>query len=802
MSARHRISPLVLVTVALLGVLPLAACGGADARRASHMERGQKYFAAGNMEKARVEFGNALQIAPNDAEARYMNGRVAEKLGNIRGAVGSYLSAIDVNPDHVQARANLGRVYLFGNAPERAKEVIAPGLEKHPDDPDLLTVRAALRSRDKDSAGALADAERAVKIAPANENAIALLASLYRQGGHPEQAVELLNTSLKRAPESIELHQVLASEYLADNDTKAAEQQLLEIVRLKPKELRLRYEVALFYIHNKRLDDAEHTLKDALAVAPDSNEAKLAYVDFLTTQRSPERGQQALKEFIARAPKDYELQLGLAGLQQRSGAVADAVATYRAVIAKDSDGPSAMSARNRIAAVDAGAHNYDDALKLIGEVLKKNPRDDDSLTMRGEIALQRGDATAAISDLRAVLRDQPNSLPVLRALARAHLQNGEYSLAEENLRAALNAAPTNTAVRVEFAQLLSQTHRADQAVTLLEETVRAAPNDTNTREALARAYLAKQDLPAARTAAEDLKTLRPELADGPYLAGLVAQAQNRPDDAQKEFEHALQLQPTAMDALAALARLDVQHGHRDAALARLHSFVTANPRNAMGLNLLAELQLSGKDYAAAIPVLDEAIKMVPTWWMPYRNLAAAKLASKDVAGGIAAYEAGVRATNEPTLMTDLAALYEHEGRVDDAIKQYETLHERLPHLDVATNNLAMLLVTYRKDQASLDRARDLSSGFANSDSGSLLDTHGWVQFKRGEVVEALSALQKAAAQAPNSKVILYHLGMAQFKAGQRDKARSSLETALAGSASFSGSDEARSTLAQLQGRAG
>jgi tetratricopeptide (TPR) repeat protein len=803
MSATRQISRVLLVVVTVLSVLPMSACGGADARRLSHMERGQKYFAAGNLEKARVEFGNALQIAPNDADARFMSGRVAEKLGNIRAAMGLYQGAIDVSPDHIKARANLGRVYLFGNVPERAQQIIAPGLEKHPDDPDLLTVRAALRARSADAAGALEDAEKAVKLAPTNADAAALLSSLYREAGQSERAIQLLKTTLQGTPDSIDLRQVLVTQYLAADDPKAAEGQLLEIVKRKPQELRHRYELALFYINTKRPDDAERTFTEALAFAPEgSNEARLAYVDFLTTQRSTAQGEQALRDFIARSPRDYDLQLGLGALQQRSGSPQEAIKTYRDIIAKDGDGANGLTARDRIAAIQTAAGDFDDALKLLAEVLKKNPRDNDALTMRGEISLQRGDATAAISDLRAVIRDQPRAVPVLRALARAHLANGESTLAEENLRAAMEAAPADTSLRIEFAQLLSQTQRSDQGIGLLEETVRSTPKDVSARESLTRAYLAKGNFPAAQRSAEDLKTLRPDLALGPYLAGLTAQAQNRPEDAQHELEHALQLQPTAMDALAALARLQTNRGRRDAAIIRVESFNKQYPRNAMGLNLLAELQLAGKNYGAAVAPLTEAIQLVPKWWTPYRNLAAAQLALQDTAASTATYEAGVQATHQAELVADLAALYERQGRVDAAIRQYEVLHERLPHLDLAANNLAMLLVTYRTDRSSLDRARDLSSGFANSDNGTLLDTHGWVKFKRGEFGEALSALNKAAALSPDSKVIRYHLGMTQLKAGHPDEARTSLEAALAGAATFAGSDEARSALAQLKGRAG
>jgi Flp pilus assembly protein TadD len=169
----------VLAVALLVGLTVLAGCGGADARRASHMKRGEQYLAADELAKARVEFADALQIAPNDPEARFMSGRVAERLGNLRTAASMYQGAIDVDPGHVQAHARLGRLYVLSGAPDRALQLIKPILGSHPDDPDLLTVRAAARAVLKDDAGALADAERAVQLGPGNEEAVSLLAGLY-----------------------------------------------------------------------------------------------------------------------------------------------------------------------------------------------------------------------------------------------------------------------------------------------------------------------------------------------------------------------------------------------------------------------------------------------------------------------------------------------------------------------------------------------------------------------------------------------------------------------------------------------
>jgi uncharacterized protein (TIGR02996 family) len=796
-NSRVRLLPLSLLAI----VFTLSGCGGADSRRASHMARGEQYLAADQLEKARVEFADALQIAPTDAQARFLSGRVAERLGNVRAASGMYQAAIDVDPEHVQAHARLGRLLVLSGAPARALELIAPVLAHHPDEPDLLAVRAAARAQLKDSEAALADAERAVQLQPQNEAAVSLLAGLYWQSGQPQRAVELLTGTLQRVPDSLDLRQALAKLYLLQGESELAEAQLQRIVQSKPRDLARRYQLALFYVDAKRLDDAERTLHAAMAVRPDDDGAKLAYADFLTTYRSPAQGEQALRALIARDPHNYPLQLGLGALQQRAGDNEHAISTFRAIIAQDPEGPGGIAARDRIAAIEASSGHPDEALAQVDEALKRNPRDADALTLRGNLRLAKGDALGAVADLRAVLRDQPTQVPVLRALARAHLANHEPALAEENLRTALVVATADIAARVDLAELLRRTKRADEAIKLLEETVKLNPGDSGipARAALVEANLAKPDLRAAHAAAEDLKGLQPALALGPYLAGLVAQ-QQRPEDAVREFEHALELQPDYPEALMALVRLEIDRGQRAAALTLVQGAVSRAPGNAILQNLLGEVYLAEQRYADAAAACAEAVRLAPGWWIPYRNIAQAKASARDAAGSLAAYQAGVEATAEPALVTQLAAIYERQGRIDDAIHEYELLYQRRPHLELAANNLAMLLVTYRKDRASLDRARDLTASFANSEVAALLDTHGWVMLKRGETLQALTALEKASAQAPDSQVIRYHLGMAESLAGRPERARADLESALTGAASFSGSDEARQTLAALQQR--
>jgi predicted Zn-dependent protease len=555
-------------------------------------------------------------------------------------------------------------------------------------------------------------------------------------------------------------------------------------------------------VASKDIDGAERILKGGVAIAPRDNEAKLAYVEFLATERTLALAERTLQGFIAQDPSNYELQIGLATLQQRAGQTDAALATYRAVIAHGGDTVVGLQARDRGAALLVKQGRLDEAATLVDQVLRVSARDPDALTLRASIEMTQYDPSRAIADLRAVLREQPRSVRALGALAQAYLADGQRELAEESLRNTLELAPSDLPSRIALARLLSQTDRAADAAGLLEQAVREAPANLDAREALAHAYIAKGDLGAARKLAEDTKTVAPDRAMGWYLAGLTARLQKRAADAHNELEHALSLQPDAIGVLATLTRLEVEQGHAAAALERLTTFVGAHPQSAEASNMLGEVYLSTKDYARALATLSRTTRLDPRSWLAWKNLAQAQLGAGDEVQATGTFERGIAdAGPHAELVANLAVLYERQGRTDDAIRILESLHERQPRLVLASNNLAMLLVTYRTDRASLDRARDLTSGFANSEDAALIDTAGWVHFKRGELELALPQLEKALARAPESNVVRYHLGMAELQAGQRDRARANLQRAIEG-ARFSGIDEARSALARLGARSG
>jgi tetratricopeptide (TPR) repeat protein len=785
-----------------LATLAVAGCGGAESRKARHMEKGRQYLAADNVEKARVEFRNALQIAPDDSGARYENGVVAARLGNVREAAEFYEAAIEVDADNIAARAALGRLFLFGGEPERALETIKPSIERHPDDAALLTVRASARGSLKDPAGALADAERAVQLAPSNEDAVAVLAGIYQSQRQGDKARALVESAIKSSPDSVELRLMLVQIDASLGLEPQAEALLIELTHLKPADKAHRIRLAQFYARTNHPDEAERVLRDAVKAIPNDRDLEVALIDFLATRRSREAAAKELAAMIAANPQDYDLKFEQAQFDEQGQEFTHAEVVYRQIIAAAKLAGPGITARNRLAALKVRQNDLAGAQALVAEVLASNPRDDDALILRGNLALAQKDPKTAIADLRAALQDQPNAIGVMRSLARAHLANGEPVLAEEIMRRALEANPKDTALQLDLAELLIDLGRPAQAKPIISELAKQQPNNTQVLETQYKIAVATNDMVTARAAADAFVATQPQWSVGYFFQGAVAEATQHPEDAVKLYSRSLELQPDAAKPLQALVRVLVALKRTPEALKQVDGVIARYPKNAIAPTIKGELLLMTQQPVDAAVAFKTAIERDPKMSAAYRDLAAAELMNHDETGAIATLKAGVDKVADPeSLETQLAQVYDSLKRPDDAAGVYESALRRNPQADVAANNLAMLLVTYKKDQASLDRAAKLSARFAESPNPDYLDTYGWVLYKHGDATAAVVALRNVLAKAPQSPVILYHLGMAQVLAGQADAARDNLARALKSGKSFQGMDEAKATLDKLAAQA-
>jgi tetratricopeptide (TPR) repeat protein len=787
-----------LLTAALLAG-GTTGCGGAQAGAARHLQKGREYLAAQNLEKARVEFRNAMQLAPKDSQAPLALGLIAEKLGNYREAAQLYQGAIDVGPDDPEAHAHLGKLYLFAGDDKRALQLIEPVLKTHPDDAGLLTVRAAARVQQKDYDNARIDAEHAVQVAPNNAEAIEVLAGVYVNLKDPDKALALLERSIQKVPEAFNLRLIVAQIYLQEGRIVDAETQLQKLVSLQPAVLANRVKLAQLYAQENKIDDAEHALRQAVKDLPDQRAAKLSLIDFLADRRSRDVAEHELKSMIDAGPGDNELKLSLAKFYVFGGDRTKAETVLQEVIEREQGGPAGIAARDQLASLRLQDNDVDGALALVNEVLAKSPRDDDALAIRGDIDLSRHDPRSAIADLRAVLRDQPNALGVLTTLARAHLANGEPELAEETMRHAVESNPKDATLRLDFAQLLIQLGKTEQAEPFLAELIKEQPNNVAALDAQFRASLRTQDLATAKSAAASIAATRPKDASAYLYGGLVAEAEQRTDDALRLYAQAVDAQSDALEPVQAEMRLLVASNRAAEALKRAEELSARYPKSPLGPEVKGELLLRTPNRGAeAQAAFNEAIARVPKWWLPYHGLALVQRAANNPEGAIEILRnAQSVVENTDKIGIELAGLLEATGKPDEAIREYEEVLRSTPQSEPAINNLAILLVTYRKDQPSLDRAKELASRFANSTNPAFLDTYGWVLYKCGETSAAVPVLQRVVMNVPDRPLLRYHLGMAQARQGDNSEARDNLLRAVNSGKKFTGVAEAKATLDRL-----
>lgn len=782
----------------------LAACGGAEDRKAAYMEKGQALYDAGDYDKARLEFKNVLQIDPKDIPSRYMLAQTLEKLQDWRGAAGHYLGIIEADPTHREALARMGQIYLLGRNTEEAKKLADKLLKLDPKDPDGLTLEAGIKALNKDIDGALADVEAALQAKPGHVNASALAASLYLQTNKPDESIATLKAALDKDPKNTTVQALLARVYTQVGKKDEAEKLFRDIVAAEPEVLGHRLRLAQFLAEQKKNDEAEAVLAKAaeeIKEPPkDANTAKLSLVEFQAKTVSGDKAIGTLKGMVDKDPKNFELRTALAKLYEAANKPEEAKATYQAIIDDEPEpnSPQALSAKTRKAMVMAKTGDKAGAGTLVAEVLKENPRDQDALVLRGSLALDAGDPGAAIADYRSALKDSPNNPDISRLLARAHQANKEPQLAIDTLLKAAEANPAALQLRGDLANLYSQQQNLDAVIGQLDEVLKQDPDNRPALEGKFKTYVYQKKWDKAMEVAEQLKQILPSDPIGFYYAGLVMQAQNKLPESIEQFESALAVSPDAVQPLSQLVKSHLAMGKRDVAEKRLAEVIERNPKNFVAQNLLGELQLTSKRYEEAKKSFETALATNDKWAILYRNLATAKIALKDEEGAIKTMEEGIEKTGGSSLLvTGLASYLEKAGKLDQAIAQYDKVLKANPKSTLAANNLAMLLIEYKTDDASKNRARELSKLLVDATEPAYLDTIGWVEYHFGDYQKASEYLEKAIQAAPDSALIRYHLGMAYVGLGNKVLAKDNLKQAVDANLDFKGLEQAKEELAKL-----
>jgi len=798
------VRPYIQLTSVAALLLALSAalfgCGGKEERMAAHMAKGKAYYEQANYDKARVELKNVLQIEPKNADAYYVLGLIEDEQQNWQSAFAYYSKTVELDPDQMQAKAKLGRLYVFSGAVDKADNIANEILARHPGDLGARFLKAAVMTRNGDVSGATQEASQIVAADASQLDAVSLLGGLYVRQGEDAKAQAIWEEGVKASPKNIPLRMDLAALLVRRNELDKAEKVYQEVVAIDPNKLAYRANLASFYTLTKQLDKAEKTLRDAIQADPEDLQRHLLLVEFLAAKKGLDQAEKELLSAIQAKPKAYPLRFSLARLYELTGKPQQAEQAYRDVIDLAKTRPEGLKARTLLARTKLASGEAAEAEKLLAETLAENPSDSDALRLRAQMSLAKGDAKKSIADLRVVLKDHPDSIEVISMLASAHMANNEPQLAKNAFINAIVRYHNNSNLRVALADFLAAGKDYDGALKELDTALNADPQNARAYQVKAGVQVAKKDWRAAEATLTKLKAVLPSQAVGYYRLGLLYMSQNKLDQATAEFEQALKKAPDALEPLTGIVAILLDQGKAEKAVARINAAIQAAPANPTAYySLLANVYARQKQYPEAETALRQATQSNQSASGPYVGLANLYVMRGDTTGAVDVLQQGLVASpgDSVQLSFALAETYQRKGDKEKAIAEYEKILQKNPDADVAANNLAGLLSETKDNKANLDRALALAKRFENASNPSSVDTLGWVYFQLGDNERALPLLQKAVTMAPKAPTLQYHLGMALYKQGDMKSAKTHLQLAVDAKVNFAGIEEANGILAKM-----
>jgi tetratricopeptide (TPR) repeat protein len=283
--------------------------------------------------------------------------------------------------------------------------------------------------------------------------------------------------------------------------------------------------------------------------------------------------------------------------------------------------------------------------------------------------------------------------------------------------------------------------------------------------------LAEEQLMAA-------KRLAPTQAAVHLDIGQLYAAQKKWAEAEKEFDGAVQLDPSNTTILGQYADFLVARQQVPKAVARLQQFVDANPNNVQGHLMLGAVQFRAKNNGAAQAEFERANQIDPKDVQPYLRLGQLYQAQKQTDAAIAQYQKALEIQPKfASLCAMIGNLYLEKDDLKTARQYFQKALDIEPNFTVAIANMAWV---YAQEGKDLDVALGMAQKAKSQapELPSITDTLAWVMYKKGNYSGAIPLLQECVQKVPDSAEYHYHLGVVLVADGQKDKGKSQLQAAL------------------------
>jgi tetratricopeptide (TPR) repeat protein len=732
--------PACVAGMAIIAVLFLSGCANPAEKRAKFVETGKRFLDKKDYPRATLQFRNAIQVMPKDAEAHYELALAYLGMGATQQAVGELNKAAQLDPKHLPTQLKLAELMATSNnkqTVEEARKRVEGVLVTTPDDAEALTTLALTNLRLGESQNAEQDLIKALRAAPTNLRSSMLLASVKLSQKDMAGAEQVMKDAVAKDPKSKDAAMALGQLYRILRRNPEAEAQFQRAIQIDPKDGAPLIQLGAIQMASGRKDLAEQTYRKAAALP--GSQYRTTHAQFLLSQNRTDEAIVELKDLMAKDAKDRET-------------------------------------RNLLVGVYVAKNRLPEATKILSDVLAKNPKDVDALFARARIRVMAGQYADAQKDLLTVLNYRADMAQAHHLLAKVYQAQGSMGAYRQELEEAIRRNPQYLNARLEMASVLMNSNAAQAALDLMDQTPAAQKSNVfvMVQRNGALMGLGRWD-DAAKGIEAGLKISRsPDLL---IQEAILKMQRKDPAGARKSVEEALTLAPENVRALAVLVGTYRAQGQAEAGLRRLQEYAARYPKSAPVQQYLGVVSVAGGKRAEARAAFEAAKAANPNSAEADLSLAQLDLMDKkpdDARKRLSAVLAKNDASTPAHLM--LAEIELQAGNSAAAIAQYRKVLETDSRNLVALNGLGYLLAdeANQPDEALkyAQQAKELAPNNAAVD-----DTLGWVYYCKGLYPVAAGHLEAAVAKEPNARR-KYHLAMAYFKSGDGPRGTVQLNQAL------------------------
>lgn len=343
---------------------------------------------------------------------------------------------------------------------------------------------------------------------------------------------------------------------------------------------------------------------------------------------------------------------------------------------------------------------------------------------------------------------EPSAL-IAQDLGDWYGQQDRLAEALEWYERALALGPNDAFVHVALGDLQQRLGELDAAQAAYARAVALSPCYLTAQIALGQTSFALGDYKQAVAAFEQAAALDPADPSAQCALGMACYLQQELEQALVAFERAVALDDTALDAYLGLGNIRLQQQRYDLAVAAYEQAARLAPDMVQAWSGLGDAYRGQGLLSEAAQAYSRAVDLAPEQAEGYLALALVLDQQGLVEEAIVTYEQALALADTALGHASLGGLYQRQGNLDAAAREYEAALERAPHTVDYQLGLALIYIAQDRPREALTLA-----------DATLVTqpTHGLAHFLRGLALEktqdpeaAITAYRLAAQHSIDNK---------------------------------------------------